>query len=196
MYSIQHDQPFTKVDAQQFLADGGVDLILQKIELQSDPDPNSRKVQEELSKNQFEHTSIGSGFVASPNLVITNRKAVEGKTDAIIVKQYRDDGKVLSLKANLLTVHPNDEIDLALLEVPSMKANPLAILKVNPKKGDEGLGARVCPNTDLQRENQCHKSQNRVCRRRFHDSRIERRFMGQWRAMLGSFRKHLRHRFL
>jgi S1-C subfamily serine protease len=61
----------------------------------------------------------GSGWVAAPDLVVTNAHVVAGETDTVV----QADGQPPGLGANVIDFDPQD--DIAILRVPGLKARPL-----------------------------------------------------------------------
>jgi S1-C subfamily serine protease len=70
----------------------------------------------------------GSGWVAGPGLVVTNAHVVAGQKDTRVLLRGRQPG----LDAQALAFDPKN--DVAVLRVPGLKADPLAIVQ-SPKSG-------------------------------------------------------------
>jgi S1-C subfamily serine protease len=70
----------------------------------------------------------GSGWVAAPELVVTNAHVVAGQKDTRVLLRGRQPG----LDAQVLAFDPKN--DVSVLRVPGLKADPLSIVQ-SPKSG-------------------------------------------------------------
>jgi len=76
----------------------------------------------------------GSGWVAEPDLVVTNAHVVAGETDTVVERN----GEPPELPAELVSFDP--QVDLALLYVPGLDLPPLS-LSPTPPAGTAGVVA-------------------------------------------------------